>query len=179
MPSPEIPTLRVVLFEDTAAGSFGAATATVATAKAADCPTDSASRQVRWPPLAILCPTVQPSGRSPLKTEHSCSACSKTAVARRRAVDQKTADVGVHTPSAPDVNLPFSWQKTFARLHVQRTDLSIALFFSVNAVRLASATSQCFFFRRRTTHRRLTDPRRMPGPPNWLAHVRRAQHSPI
>ena len=81
VPSPEIPTLRAVLFEDTAAGSFGAATATVATAKAADCPTESASRQVRWPPFAILCPTVQPSGRSPLKTEHSCSACNKTAVA--------------------------------------------------------------------------------------------------
>src|SRR2546425_363074 len=126
MPSPAIPTLRAIFFEGTAAGSFGAATVTVATAKAADCATASASQQDRWLPFAILCPTAQPSGRSPLKTEHSCSACSKTAVARRRAVDQETADGGVHTPSAPDVNLPSSWQKTFARLHVEKADLSIA-----------------------------------------------------
>src|SRR3989442_12059482 len=38
-------------------------------------------------------------------------------------------------------------------------------FFSVHAAHLASATSQCFFFRRRTTHHRLTDPPRMPAPP--------------
>src|SRR5262249_5655264 len=108
MPSPEIPTLRAIFFKDTAVGSFGEVTATVATAKGPERATESASQQGRWPPFVILFPTAQPSDRSRLKTAPRCWACDRTAIARKRRGIRLWALTGRKgPPPARDAAQPF------------------------------------------------------------------------